>query len=192
MNPLLEELGLHELISEPPPLGLAEDADDDLDDETGEAFDERTSMSREGAVLPPLTERDVERRLKTMNARYPSPDSAADAIDNRFPGLLDLFLDVTQTMLEEDEAMFLETALVRVCHLIKPATGPAPALHSAAFSEISRENLPVSRRLCSILKKQCGLRPLDFSWPAAGGHARPQRCRSRRRAERAGQKKSAT
>jgi hypothetical protein len=127
LNPLLAELGLHELISEPPPLGLAEDADDDLDDETSEAFDERTSMSREGAVLPPLTERDVERRLKTMNARYPSPDSAADAIDNRFPGLLDLFLDVTQTMLEDDEAMFLEMAVVRVCHLIKPATGPAPA-----------------------------------------------------------------
>jgi len=153
LNPLLAELGLHELISEPPPLALAEDAHDDLDDEAGEAFDELGSIRREGAVLPPLTERDIERRLETMHRRYPSPDSATDAIDDEFPGLLDLLLKVTRTTLDDDEAAFLEVILVRLCHLMKPASGPVPALDFGRILRDFRKEFESGSKIALDFKK---------------------------------------
>lgn len=149
LNPLLAELELHELISEPPPLGLAEDELED--DETDEAFDELTVMSRgigPHAVLPPLAEREIEQGLKTMHARYSSPDAAADAIDDDYPGLLDFVFEATQTTLENHEAMFLDVMVVRACHILKPSAGPPPALD---FERILRDFAGEVARVSKIM-----------------------------------------
>ncbi len=130
LNPLLAELGLDELISEPPPLGPPEDEDDELEDETDEAFDELAALSRgigPHAVRPPLTVREINAQLKAMHARYAEPELAADAIDELFPGLLDSIFEMTQTTLNDDEVAFLEVIAVRACHIMRPPLdGPMP------------------------------------------------------------------
>ncbi|CAN5758168.1 hypothetical protein BH20VER1_BH20VER1_04070 [soil metagenome] len=102
-------------------------------------FDELSALSRgigPHAVLLPLSEREIEQRLTAMRTRYRSPDLAADAVEEAFPGLLDFVFDVTQTTLEDVEAMFLELVVVRASHVLKPPAGPAPALD---FERILRD-----------------------------------------------------
>ena len=133
LNPLLAELGLHELISEPPPLGFAEEEWDEgeLGDDAASAFDELVSLGSglgPHAVMPPLSEREVDLRLRATGKRYPDPDSAADAIDADFPGLLDFAWDATQSTLGENGWPFLEILIIRACHVMKPPAGPPPIL----------------------------------------------------------------
>ena len=140
LNPLLAELGLHELISEPPPLGLAEDEWDEgeLGEDAASAFGELTSLGSglgPHAVMPPLSEREVDLRLRATGKRYPDPDAAADAIDADFPGLLDFAWDATQSTLGETGWPFLEILIIRACHVMKPPAGPPPILD---FETIAR------------------------------------------------------
>ena len=156
LNPLLAELELHELISEPPPLGFADEESEALDEEASEAFDQLTAISRgiaPHAVPPPLTERDIDLRLKSMHTHYGSPDAAADAIDDEFPGLLDFLIEMTEATLDDDEAAFLEMVAVRACHVLKPPAGPVPVLDfegilrdfAGAFARVSKIVLGASK-----------------------------------------------
>jgi hypothetical protein len=130
LNPLLNELGLHELISEPPPLGSAEDDEAEWDDEElDDALGGLESLAKLGEDLEPepairpLTERDVDRRLAAMHRKYPQPDAATDATEAEFPGLFDLAWEVTQSTLDDREFPYLEVLMVRACQVLKPPTG---------------------------------------------------------------------
>jgi len=130
---LLATLGLQELISEPPPLGPAEDEfeEDELEREAEEAFEELTALSCGldlRPVRPPLSKRELEQRLKKVIASYPDHVDAADAVDETFPGLLDLVYDATQSMLDDNEGSFLEVLLVRACLVLEPLRPPGLAL----------------------------------------------------------------
>ena len=182
LNPLLADLGLHELIYEPPPLGLADDEseDDEIDDEASAAFDELAELGRgigPHAVLPPLTEGDIEQRIKAMHARYRSPDSGAEAIDNEFPGLLDFLFDATKTTLEDHEFEFLEDDRgARVpCLEATRRTGAGPGFraHRGRFRGRAgaRFEDPARRQ-----QEQRALRALARRWPTAGSDAGSERC----------------
>jgi hypothetical protein len=139
LNPLLTELGLHELVSEPPPLGSADDEEDELDEEADEAFEELAALSRglgPHAVRPPLSERDVSRLHKLMQTRYPSPEEAAQAVEGNFPGLLAFVDQATQDSLNDNEFTLLDFLVVRACHFLAPPAPPGPALH---FDRIVRD-----------------------------------------------------
>lgn len=121
LNPLLAELGLHELISTPPPLGVAADEplDLDLDDDDLALLDE---LERAGphATMPPLSEKTIDLRLNQMLARYPHFTDATDAADAAFPGLFDFAWAITEKLLDDAEYDFLEMLLTRACHVLKP------------------------------------------------------------------------
>ncbi len=133
LNPLLAELGLHEMISEPPPLGTAEDEDFE-DDDFDEDLDGLQALAALGGEpdlepkIPPLSEREVDQRLKTMHRAYPDPDAATDALDVDFPGLLDMAWEATGSVLGERSFPYLEVLIVRACHVLKPRTGAPPRL----------------------------------------------------------------
>jgi hypothetical protein len=136
LNPILAELGLHELISEPPSLGFADDDEDDdlLDDEFDSDLSGLQALADLGGDLgtersiPALSERDVDRRLAAMHRKYPDPDSATDIVERDFPSLLDLAWEATRSALDDRSFPYLEVLIVRACHVLKPAGGPAPRL----------------------------------------------------------------
>ena len=122
LNPLLAELGLHEMISAPPPLGTA---DEELGEVSAADWDDQPGPH---AGMPPLTERSLSARLRATHERYPTMEQAADAIHDAFPELLDFAWDVTQATLSEPGWPFLELLIVRTCHVLKPPAGPLPDL----------------------------------------------------------------
>ncbi len=159
LNPLLADLGLHELISEPPPLGFAEEEwdEDELSEDAAAAFDELVSLGSglgPHAVMPPLSEHEVDLRLKATGKRYPDPDTAADAIDDAFPGLIDFAWDATQSTLDESGWTFLDFLIVRACHVMKPSSGPPLTLNfelmvrgiAGEFAAVSKAVLSPGRR----------------------------------------------
>jgi hypothetical protein len=150
LNPLLAELGLHELISEPPPPGLVDDEDfedEDFEDE----LDGLQALKELGGELAPaptsaaLTERDIDRRLAAMHRAHPDHDSAADAFETYFPALFGMAREATQSVLDDDFFPFLELLLVRAGFVLLPASGVPPRLNferifrgfALEFAEIS-------------------------------------------------------
>ncbi len=125
LNPLLADLGLHELISTPPPLGGAADefADLELDDEERAVMDELASLGAgtgPHATMPPLSEKTIDLRLSQMLARWPVFVDAIDDADAAFPGLFDFAWSITENLLDDAEYDFLEMLLTRACHVLKP------------------------------------------------------------------------
>ena len=134
LNPLLAELGLHEMISEPPPLGFAEDEDFADDDEIEDGLASLRALGDLGddldlePTIPALSERDIDRQLAAMRRDHPDPYSAADAVEIDFPGLLDLAWEATDSTLDDIAFSYLEVLITRACFVLKPSGGAPPRL----------------------------------------------------------------
>jgi hypothetical protein len=117
LNPLLADLGLEELISEPPPLG------NDLEDESGFDGGDLEWEKDYLAEIPPV---ELDARVQELLKLHPTVDTAVDWADETFPALLDIAYDVVADFLEsESDWNLLETLIVRVCWMIAPgATEP--------------------------------------------------------------------
>ncbi len=129
LNPLLEQLGLQELISEPPPLGTVEceeedaDSDSDFDVESGGFF--QSLIAKKGRQEPlvsraPFSEAEFESMVKAAHKRCPDYEDAVDAVDFAFPDLLEFARDINQKVLNESECLFLEVLIVRACQILWP------------------------------------------------------------------------
>jgi hypothetical protein len=151
LNPYLADLGLQELISEPPPLRSVDDEfeEDQFSDEMDGPFEQLAELGRglaPSAVRAPLSEPQIADRLKVMRVNCPSPDDAAYAVAQVFPHLLDFFFEATQNTLLDKEQPVLELLVVRACHLLAPMERPGPALEyerilrgfAAEFARVSK------------------------------------------------------
>ena len=134
LNPLLAELGLHELISEPPPLGIAdgdefeeEDLDDD-DDVLGALTALGTGLDPQPSI-PALSARDMDRRIEAMQRDFPTHGAAEAALQTSFPGLLEFALEATRTALNDTDCTFLKLLILRAGHLFRPDIGPPSVLN---------------------------------------------------------------
>ena len=127
LNPLLEELGLHELISEPPPLGMVqeerEDSVPDFDADSSDFFqsllDKKVSRGPR-LFQAPLSKPELEERIKAMNKRCADFEEAVEAVNLTFPDLLDFAWDINEGVLTENEGLFLWTLIVRACQILRP------------------------------------------------------------------------
>ena len=148
LNPLLRELGLDELVSEPPPLGVKkteprrENSQDDLfaepvlDEEDAGVFP--TSSSSHQLPKPPrrvLSIKEVDERSVAMLKRYPTFEEAGDAVEGIFPGVLDFTFGLLENSVGEAASSFAAILVSRAC--IVMAGSQHPALH-LDFAEIDR------------------------------------------------------
>ena len=112
LNPLLEELGLQELVSTPPPLGGKR-----LDFEMPEEEEEF------GLSVQEMTE-----RLARMTQKYPDNEDALAALRKRFPGILEAIDAHVGSKIEPASMLLLRVSLVRAFFLLAPECSRGGAL----------------------------------------------------------------
>ena len=112
LNPLLEELGLHELVSTPPPLGGKR-----LDFEMPEEDEEF------GLSVQEMTE-----RLARMTQKYPDNEDALAALRKRFPGILEAIDAHVGSKVEPASMHLLRVSLVRAFFFLAPEGSRVGAL----------------------------------------------------------------
>lgn len=148
------------MISEPPPLGTAEDdeewwEDEEFDDALGglESLAELSEGLEPLPAIKALSERDIGRRLEMMVRKYPNSDAATDAAEAEYPGLFDLAWEATRSALDDRSFSYLEVLMARACHVLKPATGHAPPLkHERIIRGMAAEFAQVSALACDHRK----------------------------------------
>jgi hypothetical protein len=148
LNPLLRELGLDELISEPPPLGfkkvepLQENSDEDH--LAGPIFDEDEADVLPSRIGPRgfprplrhvLSIEEVDERTVEMIQRYSTFEEAGVALERIFPGVLDFTWELLENAIGEEALSFVSILVSRAC--IVMAGDQRQALH-LDFPKIAR------------------------------------------------------
>jgi hypothetical protein len=164
LNPVLKELGLHELISNSRPLNRISSAKwhrdgangaSDLDNVLSFAF----GPESEGDI-PILSAQEIDARLKTMRRKWPTHDDALENVRRTFPGLLEETHEILHRLIQPGDWLFLELLLVRACHILTPKVGPAPDWDSEALIDGVQEEL----RSLSELMDSLSLEEATESW----------------------------
>jgi hypothetical protein len=116
LNPLLEDLGLLELVSAPAPLGGPAPDQDQSSEEDGEIWDalwpERKSK--------PISPEEVETRLARVRRRYPDPQDAVNAMEKRFPEFLQGVYQSGAGIVEPAANAYLRMGLLHLLLIMAP------------------------------------------------------------------------
>ncbi len=145
LNPLLKELGLWELISDPRPLdpkmipkrvqhtGENESEwDNVLQGVFGEESEEDYELMSEDAL---------NERLRVMRRQYPTHADAVRGMEKAFPGLLEQTASVMAAVIKPGDWHVFELILVRACHICMPRVGPPRAVRFDTIVDALTEGL---------------------------------------------------
>ena len=148
LNPLLRELGLDELISEPPPLGVKKketslrNSEDDFlaeaiyGDEDPADFSSLSRPHRPSKLLRHvLSIEEVEERTRAMLERYSTFEESVEAVHRIFPGVLDFSFDLLADAVGKNAASFAIILVSRAC-IVMAGTQHSPI--ELDFVEITR------------------------------------------------------
>lgn len=148
IDPLLRELGLDELISEPPPLGvkkrktpgkdfgghfISEEVDGDED--SGARLSRRRAHAPLKSLRHVLSLEEVDERIEAMFERYPTFQESAQAVDRIVPGVLDFAFDL---LLEEVGEFAAGLSLILVSRACLVMAGNQRSGLELDFDEITR------------------------------------------------------
>jgi len=145
LNPLLKELGLLELISDPRPLDLkmipkgvqhTGEKESELDNVLRGVFGEESEEDYELISADELNE-----RLEIMQRKYPTHADAVRGMEKAFPGLLEQTASVMAAFIKPEDWHLFEVVLVRACHICMPRVGPPREVHFAAIIDSLTEGL---------------------------------------------------
>ena len=120
INWLLEELGLREIIFDPPPLRALspEDTDENFDDD--EDFDEKPFIEYPEPPPAPMSEKEFDRRLDAFSKRHPSPPTAIQEFQTVAPDVLDAAVFLLGDDLNEKEIGVLLVSVVQAYFILVP------------------------------------------------------------------------
>jgi hypothetical protein len=128
LNPLLEELGLFELVSTPPPLG-------------GTAVTQIPEGGKKSGGEA-LSTAEIGARLNRMQSRYRDRRSAAASLRKRFPGFFEGLNEKLEEMLDPESMHLLEMSLVGLFFIMLPEGTPGDAPSINAVQDRLAEEIP--------------------------------------------------
>ena len=120
INWLLEELGLSEIIFDPPPLRAPSPDDFDEDFEYEEDSEENPFVEYPEPPPSPLSEKEFERRLDALVKRHPSATTALDEFQTVAPDVLDAMGLLLGDDLNDNETGVLIVAVVQAYFILVP------------------------------------------------------------------------
>lgn len=151
INPLLRELGLHEIDFPPPPRRTSSprdherDSGEDDEDEISNASSRARPVT--GPVLPPLprdrplTADEAEARVQAAIAGFERAGDALEAISASGSTIVDDLLQVTDGLIEEHDFHFLVPFLISIWFVLVPAGSRAPLLPRETLRKALRRDL---------------------------------------------------
>ncbi|MEI6715585.1 MAG: hypothetical protein WCO60_17650 [Verrucomicrobiota bacterium] len=165
LNPLLSELGLLELISDPRPLDpllihkrekKGRPEENELDHVVRGVFGEEPEDDFES-----LTEEEMEERLETMRRRYPTAADAAEGVKKAFPGLLEKMPKALEALIKPGDWLFLKPLMVRACHIFIPKQGRPPRLRMEGLMDRVHDELA---NLSEVMAESSGVEEAVDLW----------------------------
>ncbi len=135
INPLLRELGLHEIDFPPPPRRPIPHDEGDVDDGEKDAPPRFGRMpGAPGPLLPPLPESrplTAEEAEERIQAAIDAFDLAGDALESMAvagSSLIEDLVHVTDGLVTEENFSFLVPHLIPAWYALVPSDGPAPVI----------------------------------------------------------------
>jgi hypothetical protein len=160
VNWMLRELGLDEILFDPPPFRLrpAHVFDDENGDLADEAEDDWTDAPRRLPVRPnlppapplparPLTQAEIGGRLKALLAEFDLAADALDEMDECGCTLLDEVAAATEGLLKPEQVDLLVPWLIQVWFLVVPPGTRGPALEVRSLQRAIEVQLGTLTRL---------------------------------------------
>jgi hypothetical protein len=138
INWLVKELGLNEILFEPPPRRTPVEKDDDPMDLLLDSLE--TPSYTETPPAPPLPAEpfaitEAGQRLVSMYEEFGSPEAAFENLDNNGTALLDHVADSLEGILTDDEIDLLEPRLLQVWYAMVPPGYHGPLIDLEALEK---------------------------------------------------------
>ena len=136
INPLLRELGLHELDFPPPPRrARPQESDEPDDDDDADRFDDdEYEAAAAGPMLPPLpagrplTMEEAEFRLSAAMDAFDMAGDALDVMADSGSTLIDDLLAITDGLIDETDFNYVVRFVIPIWFALVPGNSPAPQL----------------------------------------------------------------
>jgi hypothetical protein len=163
LNPLLRELGLDELISEPPPLGVKK-KEISLRNSEDDFLTEALFGAADPAALSPLSRlhgpsrplrhilsiEEVEERTNAMFESYSTFEESVDAVHRIFPGVLDFTFELLSGLVGKNASSFAVILASRACIVMAGTRHFAMELDFGEIVRLLREDLNQASKIVDV------------------------------------------